>query len=174
MVAVTGLNRDIEPHEIEQFLYFEARLLDEGRYHEWLDLFTDDTRYVMPIRHTMQHKREGTFDIDELAITHINEDKNGLLMRIKRLDTGFAHAETPPSRTRHFISNVLVEPAPSPNNILARSNFLLFQGRHTGGEYLFSGRREDWLRNVDGHWKIAQRKIVLDHTVLPRGPSVLF
>ena len=36
--------------EIEQFLYREARLLDERRFHAWLELFTDDLRYWMPGR----------------------------------------------------------------------------------------------------------------------------
>jgi 3-phenylpropionate/cinnamic acid dioxygenase small subunit len=33
--------------EVEQFLYREARLLDERRFHEWLELFTEDVRYRM-------------------------------------------------------------------------------------------------------------------------------
>jgi 3-phenylpropionate/cinnamic acid dioxygenase small subunit len=33
--------------EVEQFLYREARLLDERRFREWLELFTDDARYWM-------------------------------------------------------------------------------------------------------------------------------
>jgi ethylbenzene dioxygenase subunit beta len=33
--------------EVEQFLYREARLLDERRFHEWLQLFADDVRYFM-------------------------------------------------------------------------------------------------------------------------------
>jgi 3-phenylpropionate/cinnamic acid dioxygenase small subunit len=38
--------------EVEQLLYWEARLLDERRFHAWLDLFTDDVRYWMPVRST--------------------------------------------------------------------------------------------------------------------------
>ena len=30
---------------VEQFLYREARLLDERRFHDWLELFTEDLRY---------------------------------------------------------------------------------------------------------------------------------
>jgi len=36
--------------DIEDFLYHEAELLDERRYEEWLDLFTEDTHYFMPMR----------------------------------------------------------------------------------------------------------------------------
>ena len=46
---VTRVDRDLQ-YEIERFLYYEARLLDQGRFHEWLELFTDDMRYWMPIR----------------------------------------------------------------------------------------------------------------------------
>ena len=170
---VTKVDRDLQ-YQIARFLYYEARLLDQGRFHEWLELFTDDTRYWMPIRHTMQDRREGIYEAEELAVSHINDGKEGLEQRIKRLDTGFAHAETPPSRTRHFINNVEVESVDSSDEVVAYVNFLLFQGRRSSSEFLFSGRREDRLRRVDGQWKIAQRKIVLDHRVLPRGLSVLF
>src|SRR5260370_36642387 len=36
--------------EVEQFLYREARLLDERRFHEWLALFTADVHYWMGAR----------------------------------------------------------------------------------------------------------------------------
>ena len=51
--------------EVEQFLYREARLLDERRFHEWLTLFTDDVRYWMPaaataIRNRARRSRSST------------------------------------------------------------------------------------------------------------------
>ena len=42
--------------EVEQFLYREARLLDERRFREWLELLTDDVRYWMPGRSTRYPK----------------------------------------------------------------------------------------------------------------------
>jgi 3-phenylpropionate/cinnamic acid dioxygenase small subunit len=97
-------NRDLH-YEVEQFLYREARMLDDGRLHEWLDLFTDDVRYYIPTRQTMQHRREGIYDEDEYSVAIIRDDKEFLKKRVGRLDTGLAHAETPPSRTRHLIAN---------------------------------------------------------------------
>src|SRR5205085_356998 len=44
--------------EVEQFLYREARLLDERRFNEWLDLFTDDVRYWMGARANPYPRRE--------------------------------------------------------------------------------------------------------------------
>ena len=36
--------------EVEDLFYTEADLLDGRRYEEWLDLFTDDVHYWMPMR----------------------------------------------------------------------------------------------------------------------------
>lgn len=159
--------------EIEQFLYREARLLDEGKFHDWLALFTDDVRYWLPIRETLQHHPDGLHPDDGLAVSHMDDDKDFLTARVKRLDTGVAHAETPPSRTRHFITNVEVEPADG-GELNVYSNFLLYQSRREKSEYLFSGRREDRLRKAESGWMIARRKIVLDQALLPRAISVFF
>ncbi|MPZ14634.1 MAG: 3-phenylpropionate/cinnamic acid dioxygenase subunit beta [Chloroflexi bacterium] len=166
------MNRDLQ-YEVEQFLYREARVLDEGRFHDWLELFTDDVRYWMPVRETLQQHPEGTYPEGQRAVALIDDDKRFLALRVARLDTGVAHAETPPSRTRHLITNVEIEDAGG-EEINAHSNFLIFQGRREKSDYLFVGRREDRLRRVAGGWKIARRKIVLDQTVLPRGLSIFF
>ena len=46
---MSGINEDVT-REVEQFLYREARLLDERRFHEWLEFLTDDVRYWMAAR----------------------------------------------------------------------------------------------------------------------------
>lgn len=161
-------------NEVEQLLYREARLLDSGHFHEWLDLFTDDVRYWVPIRETVMGSAEGIPADDEIAAPHIDDDKAHLTLRVKRLDTGMAWAEVPSSRTRHFITNVEVEIDEENGDVTAFSNFLVYQGRRETSEYTFSGRREDRLRRDDGGWKISRRKVVLDHTVLPRSISVFF
>ncbi len=166
-------DRDLH-YEIEQFLYYEARLLDDGHFHEWLDLFTEDARYFMPVRQTMQGRPQGVYEEDEFAVALIRDDKEFLTKRVLRLDSGLAHAETPPSRTRHLITNVEVIVDGTSDEVTAHSNFVLFQGRRDRMSYQLFGKREDRLRREDGDWKIARRKIVLDHVVLPRGLSVLF
>jgi 3-phenylpropionate/cinnamic acid dioxygenase small subunit len=165
-------------HEVEQFLYREARLLDERRFHEWLELLTDDIRYWMPVRTTrypegsraiaiLDRHRYGATELakeGELAI--LDETKQSLGMRIARLDTGMAWAEDPPSRTRHFIANVEVEAGETDSEFKVHANFIVYRNRGETEQDFFVGRREDVLRNVDGAWKIARRKIILDQNVL--------
>src|SRR5262249_46874667 len=85
--------------EIERFLYLEARLLDDQEFDRWLDLYGEDTRYWVPIRETRLGQRDGSETEHALAVPHIDEDKRGLRDRVQRLQSGLAHAETPPSRT---------------------------------------------------------------------------
>ncbi|MBQ11993.1 MAG: hypothetical protein CMJ45_10635 [Planctomyces sp.] len=96
----------------------------------------------------------------------MDEDKGSLQRRVDRLDTGMAWAEDPPSRTRHFISNVEVEPGERESEVKVYSNFIMYRTRGETEEDFYVGSREDLLRNVDGAWKLASRKIVFDQNVL--------
>jgi 3-phenylpropionate/cinnamic acid dioxygenase small subunit len=162
--------------DVERFLYFEARLLDERRFHEWLDLFTDDIRYWMasrPNRYPKSSKaiamldRQNYVEEDsdrEEALALFDETKETLAARVARLDTGMAWAEDPPSRTRHFVSNIEVEP--SDGDLRVRCNYLVYRSRGEMEEDFYVGAREDLLRQVGGSWKIASRRLILDQNVL--------
>jgi 3-phenylpropionate/cinnamic acid dioxygenase small subunit len=181
-----GMNEDIG-REVERFLYREARLLDERRFTEWLELLTDDVRYWMAGR-TNRYPRiskaiaildpgryvedDMTHD-DELAI--LDEDKRSLSARIARLDTGMAWAEDPPSRTRHLITNVEVEPRQAADEIDVYSNFVVYRSRAETEQDFYIGTRRDVLRRRAGEWKIAGRKIILDQNVLlAKNVSIFF
>jgi 3-phenylpropionate/cinnamic acid dioxygenase small subunit len=164
--------------EIEQFLYREARWLDQRQFHQWLELFTDDARYWMPMRSNRypisskaitildgSRYEEGELSKEgELAI--LDETKESLSRRIARLDTGMAWAEDPPSRTRHFISNIEVYPGDTDSELKVYSNFIMYRTRGETEQDFYVGSREDILRKVGGAWKIAYRKTVLDQNVL--------
>jgi len=151
--------------ELMQFYIREAWLLDERKYKEWLDLFTDDVLYFMPRRKNVPRRelhRELT-PLGDLAI--LEEDKRYLEMRVARLDTGMAWAEDPPSRTRHLIGNL--EAAPLENGQAeARTAFLVYRSHLETDSQLLSGCREDVLRKVNGAWQVKKRTIVLDANVL--------
>jgi 3-phenylpropionate/cinnamic acid dioxygenase small subunit len=173
--------------EVEQFLYREARLLDERRFHEWVELFTDDVRYWMIGRSSryprsskaiavLDPARRAEPDVeseDELAI--LDETKTTLRGRVARLDTGMAWAEDPPSRTRHIVTNIEVEPGDEPAELTVYSNFIVYRTRAESEQDFYVGARRDVLRRIDGAWKIALRKLVLDQNVLlPKNVSIFF
>jgi 3-phenylpropionate/cinnamic acid dioxygenase small subunit len=166
--------------EIEQLLYYEARLLDEGRRQEWLELFTDDAIYRMPVRETVQGARRGGSNQvvidDEMAFDYIYEDKRGLTVRADRLDTGHAHVEQPAAITVRLITNVEVEPLDD-GDVLARSNFWVSQMRYeratTAPEDQLGGKRQDIMRREGETWKIARRTVVLAQPLIPKSIAIL-
>ncbi|MGQ0804373.1 MAG: aromatic-ring-hydroxylating dioxygenase subunit beta [Actinomycetota bacterium] len=146
-----------------QFLYREADLLDTGRFDEWLGLLTDDVRYRMPVRATRSRSAGPGFDD---AMDFFAEDHASLSMRVRRLDTEFAWAEDPPSRTRRFVTNVRVDPT-TDGELDVTSNVLVFRTRSdTSAPELFSCSRRDLLRDTATRLTIARRTIYLDQTVL--------
>ena len=165
------LARLVLKDEVEQFLYREAELLDERRYEEWLGLFTDDVRYWMPMRRNVPHDEASReFTREGLDVNWFDEGKDTLTRRVKQILTGIHWAEEPPSRVCHLVSNVQVlsaRPAgPLPTELLVKSRFLVYRNRVETETDILVGKREDLLRRVDGSWKIARRRIVLDQSVL--------
>ena len=91
-----------------QFLVEEAALLDAADYTGWLALLCEDIRYLMPVRVTTA--RGAGFD-SLAGMAHFDENLYALRKRVERLATDHAWTEDPPSRTRHFVSNVRTFPA---------------------------------------------------------------
>ena len=151
--------------EIEQFYYDEAALLDERRFDEWIKLFTDDTHYWMPIRRTrMTSEIDKEFTVPG-AMAFFDDGKGPLEARVRKLYTGYAWAEDPPSRTRHFITNVRVL-EDDDEQLTVEANFHLYRTRLDSEEDSWMGRRRDVLRRDGSSFKIADRKIYLEQTVL--------
>jgi phthalate 3,4-dioxygenase subunit beta len=163
--------RHLQAH---QFLVDEAYLLDAQQYDIWLDMLTDDVRYVMPVRVTTA--RGAGFDTSP-GMAHFDEDKYSLRQRVARFATEHAWTEDPPSRLRHFITNVRTfecEDQPDNAHLIVESAELLFRSRGDVNESaLLSCGREDLLRWCDNPqkspqktWKLARRKIIADESVL--------
>lgn len=153
-------------HQVHQFLVEEAQLLDEQRYDEWLALLTDDIVYRMPVRVTTAGIGTASTRAD---MDHFLEDHYSLRKRIERLRTDYAWTEDPPSRVRHFVSNVRAfHPVDEPgDDVVARSYVLMYRSRgDTRAAELLAGERTDRLRPAGGGWRLACRDIVVDESVL--------
>jgi biphenyl 2,3-dioxygenase beta subunit len=163
---------------VEQFLYREARLLDERRFHDWLLLFTDDVHYSMAARSNRYPKSSkaiaildvGRYTGDDIADAEelglFDEDIKTLTARVTRLDTGMAWAEDPPSRTRHLITNIEIVPDATDSELTVHSNFIVYRNRGETEQDFYVGARRDRMRRIEGSWKIANRRMVLDQNVL--------
>ena len=155
---------DIRHLQAHQFLVDEAYLLDAQQYELWLDTLTDDIRYVMPVRVTTA--RGAGFDTSP-GMAHFDEDKYSLSQRVARFATEHAWTEDPPSRLRHFITNVRTFATDDDAHLEVESAELLFRSRGDVNESaLMSCGRQDVLRRSGSSWKLAHRKIITDESVL--------
>jgi 3-phenylpropionate/cinnamic acid dioxygenase small subunit len=168
--SAPGLELNLEylllTREIEEFLYDEAELLDERQFEAWLDLLAEDIRYWMPMRRNVRfddQERENTREQQDM--NWFDEGKETLTQRVRQILTGVHWAEEPLSRVRHMVSNVRITSA-TLDKLEVQSRFLIYRNRQQDETDIFVGKREDTLRKVDGQWKIARRKILLDQNVL--------
>lgn len=149
---------------IEDFLYLEAELLDDRRYNDWLELLADDLHYVMPLRVTRESQAEW-----ELAPTGriFDDTRDTIGIRIARLNTEYAWAEQPPSRTRHYVTNVRARATGTTGEHDVRSNVLVYRSRGDDPRFdLFSAARRDRLRESDRGLQLVTRYVALDQSAV--------
>ena len=155
-------------HEVEQFLFHEAALLDARRIGPWLELLAEDVHYYMPTRYTRARRESGhEFSTpDELA--HFDDDKASLRQRVKRLQSGTAWSEEPASRTRHAISNVRVRPGDREDELHVDSYFVVYRSRLENDVDWFVGERQDVLRRTPQPpgFELARRTILMDQSLI--------
>ena len=149
--------------EIEAFLYLEARLADESRYAEWEALVTDDMHYWVP---------KGAADYDPATrLSYINDNRARLATRIKQLETGLRHAQTPPSPMRRVVANIEILAADeSAGTFTVGANFVLYElaAQATQKLRMWPGRTTYRLRRVGGELRMAEKIVELVTGNLPQ------
>jgi len=140
----------------EQFLFHEARLLDTQRYEEWLELFTDDATYWVPLE---QGQQDG-FETSSI----IHDDRTLLGLRVRQLRHPRAHARVPFARTVHQVGNVLIE-SESPQEVVVASTLGLIEFRNEK-QRLYGALVQHRLRriedgNANGSFRIAHKRVDL-------------
>jgi len=142
---------NLNERQIEQFLYREARLADEGDYEAWEALWTDDAIYWVPA---------GSDAVDPTThVSVIYDNRRRIATRIKQLKTGKRYSQSPPSRLRRIVSNVEVV-GEEGEDIVVAANFVLVESRERGDQ-LWAGRTTYRLRVLDGVIRMAYKKVML-------------
>lgn len=147
-----------------QLLAREARLLDEGRFEDWLALYVPECLYWVPGTPGGDPRREIAFAFD---------DRRQLEGRIYRLRTGHAWSQIPPSRTARLVTNVEVFSTPAGQDLMVRATFLVSEFR-AGESRVLSGWYAHRLVRQDGAWRIAVKQVnLLECDRNLRNPSII-
>ena len=153
-------------NQISEFYFEEAFLLDEIRLVEWTERLTEDLAYSCPIRVTRSLAEQDKTIVR--TVMHFDETYMSILGRVGRLTkTKSAWAEDPPSRTRRFVTNILVNATDNPDEFEVTNYLLCSRSRFEETDLKFmSAMRNDRMRRVNGEWKLCRREIILDQSVL--------
>ena len=147
--------------EVEQFIFQEAALVDQGRWQEWLELYMEDMTYWAP---AWVNEHEMTTDPEaEVSIIYMNSRKE-LEHRIWRFTSGESPASYPLPRTNHLVSNVMVTEA-TDHQVVATSHWLS-QTYRDREQIIYGGFYEHTLQREAGEFKISKKKVILVNDVV--------
>jgi len=158
-------------NSVEQFYYEQSDLLDARDYEGWLDTLDERIRYWMPIARNVQSRSlADEYTRPEMDAAWFDEGIETLRQRVEQFRTGMHWAEEPVSRVAHLVTNVRIrevrDDGDGNRRVRTRSRFLIYQNRLETETTLFVGKRDDTLVETPGGWKVRQRAIFLDQSVL--------
>jgi 3-phenylpropionate/cinnamic acid dioxygenase small subunit len=147
---------------VAEFLFCEARLLDAQNWRRWLELYAEDCLFWAPAT-TMR----GGYTADperELNFIYI-VGRAGLEARVFRLETNSSMASTPPPRTCHLVTCVVIDEA-KPEQVCATAHWQTVSFNEQTGQRIRSGSYEYVLHREGGSFRITRKKIfLLEHVI---------
>ena len=138
---------------LAQFLHHEARLLDGGRFDDWLALFTADATYWLPLE-------QGQRDPFETC-SILYDDRTLLEARVRQYRHPRAHARTPKARTVHQVGNVMLLGEDRARQELTVGSTLVLVEYRAERQRVFGALCEHRLRAEGGRWMIAAKRVDL-------------
>ena len=143
----------MDRESLEIFLIRETRLLDERRFREWMDLFTEDGIYWVPAAPGQEspHDRASLF----------YDDRQLMKTRVERLEHPLIHVQTPPSQTVHLLANVLLDDVDEAKGECTVSSSVIMVEYRLDRQRVFAGRQRHRLRRVGQELKIAHKRVDL-------------
>ncbi len=142
-----------ELNDIQQFLYHEARLLDEQRWEEWNDLYLEDAEYWVPAAPDQPDPQNHVSLIYETGLLRA--------VRVKRYRHPNAFSLQPKPRSVHLLSNVMLDSVDKNiSEYCVNSRFIMLQYRREQQD-VFAGTCRHRLRLVEEGFKIAAKRVDL-------------
>jgi p-cumate 2,3-dioxygenase beta subunit len=162
MKSEKNMTTSFTRNDIEEFLYREAALLDSWRLDEWFELFTGDASYHIP---TVGTSPEVT---PENTLFYVADDWIRLRERVVRLQKKSAHVEWPRSRTRHMVTNVLIEKSDGTSWTVSAA-FAVHRFKNGQADLYVGAYRYQFVVN-EGQLRIKEKRVMLDMDALrPHG-----
>ena len=142
--------------DIIDFLYTEARMLDENRHSEWIDLWADDGYYWMPLEPMHGDKQERE---PHLVTSLLYEDLFMLKLRVERLKGERTFSQRPRSRCHHVLQRPFIDEFDIDNGRIVTNTNMHYVETRLDEQFLLALTVSHELKLVDGHIRIANKRV---------------
>ncbi len=135
------------------FIYAEVRMLDEGRYNDWLDLWLPDGHYWMPL----DYKQTDPHHVTSL----LYEDMFMLKLRVERLNGARTFSQKPKSRCHHVIQRPFVDKMDNETGCYVTNTAMHYVETRLDEQFLLALTATHELKLLDGALRIANKRVEL-------------
>jgi 3-phenylpropionate/cinnamic acid dioxygenase small subunit len=149
VAPIAGIDRT----PIEDFIVYEARLLDARRFRDWMGLFAEDGTYWVPAVPNQ------TSPFDQASLFY--DDRDLMKTRVDRLEHPRIHVQTPPSRTAHLIGSIVIEDADTGKGEYTVSSTVIMVEYRDDQQRTFAGLQQHRLRRHGDGFRIVQKRVDL-------------
>ncbi|WP_422040818.1 aromatic-ring-hydroxylating dioxygenase subunit beta [Roseibium sp.] len=139
----------VSREQVIDFIYDEARMLDEGRYDEWLSLWLEDGHYWMPLDYKQTDPH--------LVTSLLYEDMFMLRLRVERLNGARTFSQKPKSRCHHVIQRPFIDEM-SEDRVVTNTSMHYVETR-LDEQFLLALTAIHELALVDGAIRIANKRV---------------
>lgn len=139
--------------DIIDFIYNEARMLDEGRYSEWIDLWLPDGVYWMPLDYKQTDPH--------LVTSLLYEDNFMLKLRVERLNGERTFSQKPKSRCHHVIQRPFIDTFDAEAGEFQTNTSMHYVETRLDEQFLLALTATHDLKLVDGKIRIANKRVEL-------------
>ncbi|RID92218.1 phenylpropionate dioxygenase [Gemmobacter lutimaris] len=137
--------------DIIDFLYDEARMLDEGRYDDWLALWLKDGHYWMPL----DYKQTDPLNVTSLMY----EDIFMLKVRVERLNGARTFSQKPKSRCHHVLQRPWVDEIDLEAGRIRTTTQMHYVETRLDEQMLLALTAQHDLALIDGRLRIANKRV---------------
>ncbi len=141
----------ISREDVIDFIYAEARMLDEGRFIEWLELWLEDGIYWMPLDYKQTDP--------DLVTSLLYEDDFMRKLRVERLNGERTFSQKPKSRCSHVIQRPFVDKFDPKTGIFETNTAMHYVETRLDEQFLLALTAVHELKLVDGNLRIANKRV---------------
>ena len=146
-------DQGVSNERLIDFIYDEARMLDEGRFSEWLDLWLEDGHYWMPLDYQQTDP--------DLVTSLLYEDMFMLRLRVERLNGARTFSQKPRSRCHHVIQRPFIDRADHEQGRYVTNTSMHYVETRLDDQFLLALTATHELALIDNKLRIANKRVDL-------------